>query len=67
VLGPQASPPARAQRNQEQLFEPLDETELVLFDAGRRGRLRSQDDDPCGRVCSHLDSELLEQYFIVLL
>jgi len=37
-------PPARAQPNQEHCCEPLEELELVLLDAGRRGRLRSQDD-----------------------
>ena len=44
VLGAQASPRARAQPNQEHCVEPLEEMELVLLDAGRRGRLRSQDD-----------------------
>jgi len=40
VLGPQASPPARVQPNQEHWPEPLEEIELVLLDAGRR--------DACG-------------------
>jgi len=44
VLGTQASPPARAQRNQEHLAGSLDEIELVPLYAGRRGRLRSQHD-----------------------
>ena len=44
VLGAQVSPPARAQPNQEHCVEPLEEMELVLLDAGRRRRLRSQDD-----------------------
>ena len=43
VLGAQASPPGRAQLNQEQLPKPHDEMELVLLSTGRRGRLRSQD------------------------
>ena len=30
VLGPQASPPARVQPNQEHCSEPLEEMELVL-------------------------------------
>jgi len=42
VLGSQASPPARAQPNQEEFPESLDEVDLVLLDTGRRGRLRSQ-------------------------
>jgi len=37
VLGAQASSPARVPSNQQPL------TELVALDAGRRGRLRSQD------------------------
>ena len=44
VLEPQASPPAPVPPNQEYWAEPRDEIELVLLDAGRRGRLRSQDD-----------------------
>jgi len=42
VLGAQASPPARAELNQEQITAPFEENMLVLLDAGRRGRLRSQ-------------------------
>ncbi|HEY6245480.1 MAG TPA: hypothetical protein VIX17_16135 [Pyrinomonadaceae bacterium] len=41
VLGPQASSPARVEKKQA---EAVDENRLALFDAGRRGRLRSQDD-----------------------
>ena len=41
MLGPQASPPARVQRNPEALVL----AESVPFDAGRRGRLRSWHDD----------------------
>jgi len=37
VLGAQASSPARVPSNQQPL------TELLALDAGRRGRLRSQD------------------------
>ena len=45
VLGPQASPPARVQINQGYSYEPLQESELVLLNAGKRGPLQSQDDD----------------------
>jgi len=49
MLGAQASPPARVPRNPDRerrlLFEGVDATKLVTFDAGRRGRLRSQHDD----------------------
>jgi hypothetical protein len=50
VLGPQASSPARVSRNPDRegnrsLINGIDATQLVIFDAGRRGRLRSQDDD----------------------
>jgi hypothetical protein len=45
VLGPQASPPARVEKNQESLtLSHSTKMELVLLDTGRRGRLRSQDD-----------------------
>jgi hypothetical protein len=44
VLGPQASPPARVERNPDQ-ERSVDEIQLVTFDTGRRGRLRSQHDD----------------------
>src|ERR1043166_2561987 len=58
VLGPQASPPARVSRNRDRegnfsLTKGVDATQLVSFDAGRRGRLRSQHDD------AHTISELL--------
>jgi|GEM_PF-3153393 len=45
VLGPQASSPARVQINQGYSYEPLQESELVLLNAGKRGPLQSQDDD----------------------
>jgi len=46
VLGPQASSPARVERNQLGAAEGLgvDATQLAALDASRRGRLRSQDE-----------------------
>jgi hypothetical protein len=44
VLGPQASPPARVEKNQEQSDSSLNKIALVILHAGSRGRLRSQDD-----------------------
>ena len=44
VLGPQASSPARIEKNQLYFVEWLGEMFLVRLDAGRRGRLRSQHD-----------------------
>jgi len=50
VLGPQASPPARVETNQLYCNNAVCERTVtfpirVARDAGRRGRLRSQDDD----------------------
>jgi len=47
ILGPQASPPARVEENQGRFVRPyrLNETILVLFNGGRRRRLRSQHHD----------------------
>src|SRR5215470_7401601 len=44
VLGPQAAPPARVDNNQVNCINILNPI-VVALDAGRRGRLRSQDDD----------------------
>jgi len=44
VLGPQAPSPAPVEQNQDRFIKPIgsDEPTLVLFHAGRRGRLRPQ-------------------------
>jgi len=44
VLGPQASRLPASSLTKNNYLQPLDETELVLYDVGRRGRLRSQHD-----------------------
>ncbi|HEY6247485.1 MAG TPA: hypothetical protein VIX17_26280 [Pyrinomonadaceae bacterium] len=43
VLGPQASSPARVERNQLTGLN-INATQLAALDEGRRGRLRSQDE-----------------------